>query len=78
MSLDLEAMLTVSECCTKAALERRESRGGHTREDYPDPSPEFAKINIAAQASADGITIRHEPLPQMPDELKQIIEEQPT
>jgi succinate dehydrogenase / fumarate reductase flavoprotein subunit len=78
MALDLDAMLTVSECCAKAALERRESRGGHTREDYPEPSSEFAKINIAATMGADGISIRREPLPEMPDELKKILEEQPT
>jgi succinate dehydrogenase / fumarate reductase flavoprotein subunit len=78
MAIDLHAMITVSECCAKAALERRESRGGHTREDYPETSSEFAKVNIACSYGADGIEIRQEPLPEMPDELKKIIEEQPT
>jgi succinate dehydrogenase / fumarate reductase, flavoprotein subunit len=78
MCLDLQAMITVSECCAKAALERRESRGGHTREDYPETSSEFAKVNIACTYGADGMEIRREPLPEMPDELKKIIEESPT
>jgi succinate dehydrogenase / fumarate reductase flavoprotein subunit len=75
MAIDLHAMLTVSEACAKAALERKESRGGHTREDYPSTDPEFAKVNIAASLAGDGsVTIRHEPLPVMPDDLKAIVE----
>jgi succinate dehydrogenase / fumarate reductase, flavoprotein subunit len=79
LAMDMHAMLVVSECCAKAALERRESRGGHTRDDYPEPSSEFAKINIAASLGSDGgIATRQEPLPEMPDELRKIIEENPT
>ena len=78
LALDLRAMLAVSECCARAALERRESRGGHTRDDYPDPDSEFAKVNIACRQDGDAVSIRQEPLPQMPDELTKIIEEQPT
>ena len=78
MCIDLNAMITVSECCAKAALERRESRGGHTREDYPETSSEFAKVNIVCTAAGGDVEIRQEPLPEMPDELKKIIEEQPT
>ena len=44
-ALDLNAMLTVSEACAKAALMRKESRGGHTRDDYPKADPDFGKIN---------------------------------
>jgi succinate dehydrogenase / fumarate reductase flavoprotein subunit len=68
----------VSECCTRAALERRESRGAQTRDDYPETSSEFAKVNIACTLGADGVSTRHDPLPEMPDELRKIIEEQPT
>ncbi len=79
MALDLKAMITVSECCAKAALERKESRGGHTREDYPEPSTEFSKLNIACSTGPDdSVAIRREVLPEMPDELRKIIEEQPT
>ena len=78
MCLDLEAMITVAECCTRAALERKESRGGHTRDDYPEPSSEFAKVNVACSFADGSVSIRQEPLPEMPDELQKIIEEQPT
>jgi succinate dehydrogenase / fumarate reductase flavoprotein subunit len=76
LAMDLHAMLAVSECCARAALERRESRGGHTRDDYPDPDTEFAKVNIACRQDADrAVSIRREPLPEMPDDLREIIEE---
>ncbi len=78
MCLDLEAMIAVAECCTLAALERKESRGGHTRDDYPEPSSEFAKVNVACSYSDGATSIRQEPLPEMPDDLRKIIEEQPT
>ena len=44
LALDLRSLLTVSECVALAAIERRESRGGHTRDDYPKPDPELAEI----------------------------------
>ena len=77
LALDLQALLAVSECCARAALERRESRGGHTRDDYPDPDSEFAKVNVACRLTGEGITIRQEPLPEMPEELRKVIEEAP-
>ncbi len=78
LAIDLNALIAVSECCALAALERRESRGGHTRDDYPEPSSEFAKVNIACTAVPGGLSTRQEPLPEMPDDLRKIIEEQPT
>jgi succinate dehydrogenase / fumarate reductase, flavoprotein subunit len=78
LALDLEAMLTVAECTTRAALDRRESRGGHTRDDYPETDAEFAKVNIACKLEGDQVNTRQEPLPKMPDELQKIIDEQPT
>ena len=79
MAIDLHAMLTVSEACAKAALERKESRGGHTREDFPGPTEEFSKVNVACSLAADGISVdvRQTPLPEMPDDMRKIIEEQP-
>jgi succinate dehydrogenase / fumarate reductase flavoprotein subunit len=68
--------LTVSEAVTKCAIERKESRGGHFREDYPDKSPEFGKVNITVRRAPDGsMEVRRVPLPEMPAELKQVIDE---
>jgi succinate dehydrogenase / fumarate reductase, flavoprotein subunit len=75
LSIDLRSMLTVSEAVTRAALERKESRGGHTRNDYPGMDPEFAKVNVRVRQQGDSITVEQIPLPQMPDDLKQLFEE---
>ena len=75
-ALDLKNLLTVSEAITVAALERKESRGGQYREDYPNKDTEFGKINITIKKSADGnMQIERVPIPEMPAELKQIIKE---
>jgi succinate dehydrogenase / fumarate reductase flavoprotein subunit len=76
-ALDLGHLLTVSEAITRCAIERKESRGGHFREDFPDKAAEFGTINIAVRKAADGsMELRRVPIPGMPAELKQIIEEQ--
>ena len=54
LALDLRNMLVVAECVAQAALERQESRGGHTRDDYPDMSPEWRKVNLICSVDADG------------------------
>ena len=54
LALDLRNMLLVSECVAKAALERQESRGGHTRDDYPAMSAEWRKVNLLCKLDADG------------------------
>jgi succinate dehydrogenase / fumarate reductase flavoprotein subunit len=75
-ALDLKNLLTVSEAIALAALERKESRGGHFREDYPNKEPEFAKFNFSLKQDADGhMQITRIPIPEMPAELKQVIEE---
>jgi succinate dehydrogenase / fumarate reductase flavoprotein subunit len=75
-ALDLKNLLTVSEAFTRAALERKESRGAQFREDYPEKDERFAKVNTIIQKAEDGtMEVRLEPLPEMPDYLKQIIEE---
>jgi succinate dehydrogenase / fumarate reductase, flavoprotein subunit len=76
LALDLPNMLLVAECVAKAALERQESRGGHTRDDYPDPDPEWGRTNLICSWDPDGgVGIRRQPLPQMPAELAEIFEE---
>jgi succinate dehydrogenase / fumarate reductase flavoprotein subunit len=75
-ALDLKNLLTVSEAITRAALERKESRGAQFREDYPEKDERFSKVNTLIRKGEDGgMEVLLEPLPEMPDYLKQIIEE---
>jgi len=75
--LDLKNLFTVGEACARAALAREESRGAHSRVDFPEKDPEWGKHIIGLKKGPDGSMeiARHE-LPPMPDELKKIIEEQ--
>jgi succinate dehydrogenase / fumarate reductase flavoprotein subunit len=75
-ALDLGNLLTVSEAITRSAIERKESRGGHFRDDYPDKDPACATFNIVIRRQPDGgMELARQPLPPMPPELKQIIED---
>ncbi|MFL6275127.1 MAG: fumarate reductase/succinate dehydrogenase flavoprotein subunit [Blastocatellia bacterium] len=75
-ALDLESLLTVSEAITRAAIERKESRGAQFRDDYPGKDEEFGKLNIIIQKGGDGeMQVIRRTTPEMPAELKQIIEE---
>ena len=76
-ALDLDNLLTISEAIGRAAIERKESRGGHFRDDYPDKDNTYAAFNIVIRRGADGsMQLERRPIPPMPDELKAIIEEQ--
>jgi succinate dehydrogenase / fumarate reductase flavoprotein subunit len=75
-ALDLPNLLTVSEAVTRSALERKESRGGHFRDDFPEKDPAFASFNIVVSRSASAeMKVSHEPVPPLRDDLKQIVEE---
>ena len=75
--LDLANLLTVSEAITRAAIERRESRGGHFREDHPDKDPAGASFNIVVRKGEDArMRLSREPVPEMPAELARVIQEQ--
>ncbi|MBK7392436.1 MAG: fumarate reductase/succinate dehydrogenase flavoprotein subunit [Chloracidobacterium sp.] len=75
-ALDLHNLLVVSEAIARAAIERKESRGGHFREDFPGKDPEFAKFNYSLKKSeGGGMEISKNPIPEMPDYLKEVIEE---
>ncbi len=75
-ALDLKNLLIVSEAIARSAIERQESRGGHFREDFPDKDPAFAKFNFAVKKTEDGaMSISQIPIPEMPEELKKVIEE---
>ncbi len=75
LALDLHSMLSVSEAVTLGAIERKESRGGHTRDDYPFADDRFGKINVVIRRKNGQLTVAQEPLPEMPDELKQLLQE---
>jgi succinate dehydrogenase / fumarate reductase, flavoprotein subunit len=68
-ALDLRNMLLVAECVAMAALERQESRGGHTRDDYPEMSPEWRKVNLILTLTGDKLELTHQPLPVMRPDL---------
>ncbi|GAA0416587.1 succinate dehydrogenase flavoprotein subunit [Actinoplanes capillaceus] len=70
LALDLRNMLVVSECTAKAALEREESRGGHTREDFPKMSPEWRRVNLVCSLDETGeVHLDRKPVPRMRAEL---------
>ena len=77
LAIDLRNMLLVSECIAKAALEREESRGGHTRDDHPGFDERWGTLNIALSinAAGDGVDLATQPLPVMPEELAAFFEE---
>jgi succinate dehydrogenase / fumarate reductase, flavoprotein subunit len=75
-ALDLKNLLTVSEAITRAALVRKESRGAQFRDDYPEKDEGFSKVNTIVRKTPDGaMEVQLESLPEMPDYLKQVIEE---
>jgi succinate dehydrogenase / fumarate reductase flavoprotein subunit len=78
LGLDLANMIDVSEAVVRAALDRKESRAAHTREDYPDANPEWGKVNLIVRLASAGtagqrMDVRREPLPEMPPELNALI-----
>jgi succinate dehydrogenase / fumarate reductase flavoprotein subunit len=79
LALDLRNMLLVSECIARAALARTESRGGHTRDDFPATDPEWGTKNLVVRLDAEGTgaELFEQPLPVMPDELKDFFEPVP-
>jgi succinate dehydrogenase / fumarate reductase flavoprotein subunit len=74
-ALDLKSLLTVAECSALAALERKESRGGHTREDYPFTDDAWGKLNVVLRLRDGRTQVSREPLPEMPAELKPLFQE---
>jgi succinate dehydrogenase / fumarate reductase flavoprotein subunit len=75
-SLDLANLLTIAEVVARAGAERKESRGGHFREDYPEKDPKWGSFNIRIDKAPDGgVKVTHVPIAEMPPELKQVVEE---
>ena len=80
LATDLPSMITTSIAVAQGALNRKESRGGHTREDFPGPDPELGKVNFVQHQTGEHgylapIAIAPEPLPEMPAELRVLFEE---
>ncbi|HUF54588.1 MAG TPA: fumarate reductase/succinate dehydrogenase flavoprotein subunit [Dehalococcoidia bacterium] len=76
LAMDLKSLLTCSEAIARAALIRNESRGGHTREDFPDTNPEWGKWNLSITQKEDGtLNVEKTPLPEMPAELAALMQE---
>ena len=69
LALDLRNMIIVSESTAKAALLREESRGGHTREDFPDMDPKWRQINLVCGLDGEDVRINEQPVPTMRDDL---------
>jgi succinate dehydrogenase / fumarate reductase flavoprotein subunit len=75
LALDLRNILLIAQCVALAALERQESRGGHTRDDYPDMSPEWRKVNLICSLDASGeVTLRRQPMAPMRTDLLGLFE----
>lgn len=76
MAYDLQSMILYSQFIAESAIRRKESRGAHSRIDFPKTEPECAKWNNVIKMNSDGsMNIRQEPLSQMPDEFKKLLEE---
>jgi succinate dehydrogenase / fumarate reductase flavoprotein subunit len=73
LAQDLANMLDISEAVVRAARQREESRGAHTREDFPEASSQWAKVNLIVRQSASGIEVHRQPLSPLPPELEAIV-----
>jgi succinate dehydrogenase / fumarate reductase flavoprotein subunit len=69
LALDLRNIMLIADCVAQAALERQESRGGHTRDDFPGMSPEWRKINLVVALDGDRVVLSRQPIPPMRDDL---------
>jgi len=75
LALDLRNILVIAQCVAQAALERQESRGGHTRDDYPGMSPEWRKVNLICSLNAGGgVTLRQQPMEPMRTDLLELFD----
>jgi succinate dehydrogenase / fumarate reductase flavoprotein subunit len=75
LALDLRNMLAVSRCVALAALERTESRGGHTREDHPAMDPQWRGVNLVCRLGGDGaVSLTRQPVPEIRDDLLALFE----
>ena len=69
LALDLRNILLIADCVAQAALERQESRGGHTRDDFPGMSPEWRKVNVICTLDGDRVALKEQPMAPMREDL---------
>ena len=69
LALDLRNILLIADCVAEAALERQESRGGHTRDDFPGMSPEWRKVNLICTLDGDHVVLKKQPMAPMRSDL---------
>jgi succinate dehydrogenase flavoprotein subunit len=74
LALDLRNIMLIADCVAQAALERQESRGGHTRDDFPEMSADWRKVNVIAALDGDRVSLRRQPMPAMRDDLLALFE----
>ena len=74
VALDLRNILLIADCVAQAALERQESRGGHTRDDFPAMSPEWRKVNLICTLDGDRVAVKRQPMIPMRDDLMALFE----
>ncbi len=74
LALDLRNILLIANCVAEAALERQESRGGHTRDDFPEMSAEWRKVNLVAALDGDHVTLKKQPMVPMRSDLLALFE----
>jgi succinate dehydrogenase / fumarate reductase flavoprotein subunit len=69
LALDLRNIMLIADCVAQAALERQESRGGHTRDDFPEMSAEWRKVNLICSLEGDRVAIKQQPMAPMREDL---------
>jgi succinate dehydrogenase / fumarate reductase flavoprotein subunit len=74
LALDLRNIIVIAECVAQAALERQESRGGHTRDDFPQMSPEWRKLNLICSLDGDRVIIKRQPMAPMREDLMSLFD----
>jgi succinate dehydrogenase / fumarate reductase, flavoprotein subunit len=74
LALDLRNIMLIADCVAQAALERQESRGGHTRDDFPAMSPEWRKVNLICTLDGDRVAIRRQPMVPMREDLLELFD----
>jgi succinate dehydrogenase / fumarate reductase, flavoprotein subunit len=75
VAMDMRHILNCSRAIALAATERRESRGGHAREDFPNYDPALSKVNLVVKNEKGKMKVEQQPRQPMPAELKALVEE---